>query len=96
MDGFGGSDASTDKANLAREYRAVTQFQRSHRRGRGSDCGEISGPNHVDARTLVTIPKLGEVNGREPTSLVSWSDKKHIVVASRPIRINFKSAIHGD
>jgi len=41
MDGFGGSDASTDKANLAREYRAVTQYQHSLRRGRGVSCGVV-------------------------------------------------------
>ena len=41
MDGFGGSDANTGEINLAREYRAVTQFQHSHRRERGGSCGVI-------------------------------------------------------
>jgi hypothetical protein len=66
MDGFGGSDANHGKAILARECRAETQVQHSGHRGKGQRLCVSSGLNHVDARTLATIPKLGEVNGQEP------------------------------
>ena len=41
MDGFGGSDVGTCKVKLARESRAVTQYLRSQRRGRGGSCGVV-------------------------------------------------------
>lgn len=41
MNGLGGSDASAGNADLVREYRAATQFQNNHRRGRGDSCGVV-------------------------------------------------------
>ena len=76
MDGNGGSNTSPDKANLGTRVPSGDVVSARPSPREGQQLWGNSGPNHVDARTLATIPKVGEVNGREPTSLVSWSDKK--------------------